>query len=171
VASGDETGVVEAPAAQPLPVAPVATVPVDVEAIPLQVPTPPTMPGVESTPARAIVPQPAAPAAVRDEAVVPPRREPTQPAAERAAQAPVRAQPAAAPSRPRNLPDIPPITLALPLESGLELVQTSARPPEPEEEPAPAPRPKRVRPPKPAIAEEPLQIIETRREDVPPPQP
>jgi hypothetical protein len=83
----------------------------------------------------------------------------------------VTVKPAAAPARPRNLPDIPPITLALPLESGLELVQTSARAAEPEEEPAPAPRPKRVRPPKPALAQEPLQIVETRREDGPPPQP
>ena len=78
--------------------------------------------------------------------------------------------PVAPPSRPRNLPEIPPITLALPLDSGLELVQTTTRVPEPEPEAAPAPRPKRVRAPRPAVADEPLQIVETRHGDGTTPQ-
>jgi len=125
---------------------------VDVEAIPLQVPQPPPALGVEGAPAPApalTVPAPSEPIA--------------QPAAGTAVTVP-----AAAPARPRNLPDIPPITLALPLESGLELVQTTARAPAPLEEPEPVSRPKRVRPPKPAMPDEPLQIVETRREDAPP---
>jgi hypothetical protein len=73
--------------------------------------------------------------------------------------------PVAPASRPRNLPEIPPITLSLPLDSGLELVQTTTRAPEPEQEDAPAPRPKRVRAPRPVIADEPLQIVETRHGD------
>jgi hypothetical protein len=83
---------------------------------------------------------------------------------------PVAKGPVAVPARPRNLPDIPPITLALPLESGLELVQTTARAPEPEEEPVAESRPKRVRPPRVVVPEEPLQIVETRRGDGTPTQ-
>jgi len=77
----------------------------------------------------------------------------------------VEAVPRAAPApvaRP-VVPDVPPIALTLPPDSGLILVETS--------HPAPvismeseAPRPKRVRPPRVEIPSEPLEIIETRKE-------
>ena len=76
---------------------------------------------------------------------------------------PVAAEPVAlTPPRPRNIPDLPPVQLTLPAESGLELVETrhhAEKPAAPEVEP---PRPKRPRPPRVQIADEPLQIVETR---------
>jgi hypothetical protein len=56
------------------------------------------------------------------------------------------------------------------LDSGLELVQTTTRPPDPEPESPAAPRQKRVRAPRPVIADEPLQIVETRHGDGTTPQ-
>ena len=61
--------------------------------------------------------------------------------------------------------ELPPIALALPPDSGLILVETSHPAPastnlEPE-----APRPKRVRPPRVEVANEPLEIVETRKEN------
>jgi hypothetical protein len=100
----------------------------------------------------------------------PPREPRREPLVERAAEAAASGLPVAAPSRPRNLPEIPPITLALPVDSGLELVQTTTRAAEPEPDDAPAPRPKRVRAPRPAVADEPLQIVETRHGDGTTPQ-
>ena len=73
---------------------------------------------------------------------------------------------AARPVRPPV--DVPPITSTLPPDSGLEIVETRFKPaPLPEPEPAPA-GPRRVRPPRVAIADEPLQIVETRKGDQPP---
>ena len=69
---------------------------------------------------------------------------------------------------PRPIPELPPVSLTLPPDSGLELVETKSRV-EPTAEPEPAPAgPRRVRPPKVAIAEEPLQIVETQGTPVPP---
>jgi hypothetical protein len=68
----------------------------------------------------------------------------------------------------RARPDLPPVTMALPPDSGLELVETRHHPaPAPEPE-AVTSGPRRVRPPRPTIADEPLQIVETRK-DAPPP--
>jgi hypothetical protein len=136
--------------------------PVDVDAIPLQIPqvpraTHPDLPDAAQPALRAPAIEPAA-----DTAPAPERAEPVPVAA---APQPLAPQRTAPPPRPRNLPEIPPITLALPLESGLELVQTTVTAPAPEDEPAPEPRPRRVRPPKPAAPDEPLQIVETRRDD------
>ena len=65
--------------------------------------------------------------------------------------------------------DVPPISSTLPPDSGLEIVETRFRPaPEPEPEAAPA-GPRRVRPPRVTIADEPLQIVETRKDATPPP--
>ena len=65
---------------------------------------------------------------------------------------------------PRNAPEIPRVSLELPPESGLVLVETShAAAPSADE--AAAPRPRRVRPPRVEIAEEPLQIVETTHKD------
>jgi hypothetical protein len=79
----------------------------------------------------------------------------------------VPAQPPAPPPRPRET--LPPVSMSLPADSGLELVETRAKGtivPEPEAE-APA-GPRRARPPRAVIQDEPLQIVETRKEGSPP---
>jgi hypothetical protein len=55
-----------------------------------------------------------------------------------------------------------------PPDSGLELVETRHHAPAPGADEAEAPRPKRVRPPRAQVADEPLQIVETRKEPSPP---
>ncbi len=75
------------------------------------------------------------------------------------------------PAQPQSRPTaaLPPVSMSLPADSGLELVETRSKATlMPEPEPAPAAGPRRVRPPRPVIAEEPLQIIETRKENSPP---
>ena len=67
---------------------------------------------------------------------------------------------------PRNAPEIPRVSLELPPDSGLVLVETSHSAPQGESEPEPA-RPRRVRPPKAAVAEEPLQMVETTHKEPP----
>ena len=74
---------------------------------------------------------------------------------------------AATPVQPPPLPDLPPITRTPPAGSGLELVETRHAPAPAIEDAQPA-RPKRVRPARPQVAEEPLQIVETRKEQTPP---
>jgi ribonuclease E len=65
---------------------------------------------------------------------------------------------------PRNAPEIPRVSLNLPADSGLVLVETShAASPQVEEESQPGPR--RVRPPRVEVAEEPLQMVETTHKD------
>jgi hypothetical protein len=65
---------------------------------------------------------------------------------------------------PAQVADLPPISRSLPESSGLVLVETSHRQAAlPIDEPE-APRPKRVRPPRPEVASEPLEIVETRKE-------
>ena len=70
---------------------------------------------------------------------------------------------------PRPIEALPPVSMSLPADSGLELVETRSKGtfvPEPE---APAPAgPRRVRPPRVVIEDEPLQIVETRKEGPPP---
>ena len=86
-----------------------------------------------------------------------------QPAASDEEQRPVEA------ARPARAPiDVPPITSTLPPDSGLEIVETRFKPaPLPEPDTAQA-GPRRVRPPRVAIPEEPLQIVETRKGEQPP---
>ncbi len=78
--------------------------------------------------------------------------------------------PVAEASQPKPAPQLPRVTLELPPDSGLVLVETSHATPTPaaadEAEP---PRPRRVRPPRPAAVEEPLQMVETVPKDPPPP--
>jgi hypothetical protein len=69
---------------------------------------------------------------------------------------------------PRNAPEIPRVSLELPPESGLVLVETSHAAPPSADEPE-APRPRRVRPPRVEVSEEPLQIVETTHKDSTPP--
>jgi hypothetical protein len=65
----------------------------------------------------------------------------------------------------------PPVPYALPAESGLELVETdrARAAPRPASEEAETSRPRRVRPPKVELRDEPLEIIETRKEAPPAP--
>ena len=65
----------------------------------------------------------------------------------------------------------PPVPYALPAESGLELVETdrARAAPRSASEEAETSRPRRVRPPKVELRDEPLEIIETRKEAPPAP--
>jgi hypothetical protein len=58
---------------------------------------------------------------------------------------------------------LPPIQLTLPADSGLELIETRHRA-EPEPQQPEAPRPRRVRPPRVVVADEPLQMVETKHD-------
>jgi hypothetical protein len=63
-------------------------------------------------------------------------------------------------------PDLEPVTLRLPPDSELVLVETTHRAePQPQDEPMPEPR--RARRPRAVSTEEPLQMVETRK-DAPP---
>jgi hypothetical protein len=119
---------------------------------PAMIPVPPEQ-AVEPTRATApveterVVAPVAAPAPVAPEPIVKPR-------------------PAAPPPRPVEA--LPPVSMTLPADSGLELVETRSKAmPMPEPEPAPA-GPRRVRPPRVIIPDEPLQIVETHKEGQPP---
>jgi hypothetical protein len=90
---------------------------------------------------------------------------PHEPAAMRAEPAPPRPEPE--PALPRNAPEIPRVSLELPPESGLVLVETSHAAPPASTNESDMPRPRRVRPPKPATAEEPLQMVETQHKEPP----
>jgi len=61
--------------------------------------------------------------------------------------------------------DLPPVSLTLPPDSDLVLVETTHHVPAPEPEPGESMRPRRVRPPRVAIASEPLEIVETRKDE------
>jgi hypothetical protein len=70
---------------------------------------------------------------------------------------------------PRPVEALPPVSMTLPADSGLELVETRTKAilmPEPESAPPAGPR--RVRPPRVVIPDEPLQIVETHKEGQPP---
>ena len=61
--------------------------------------------------------------------------------------------------------DLPPVSLTLPPDSDLVLVETTHHMPAAEPEPGESTRPRRVRPPRVAIASEPLEIVETRKDE------
>jgi hypothetical protein len=69
---------------------------------------------------------------------------------------------------PHNAPEIPRVSLELPPESGLVLVETSHAAAPSTDEPE-TPRPRRVRPPRAQVSDEPLQIVETTHKDSMPP--
>ena len=84
-----------------------------------------------------------------------------RPARERAVEAP-------AVAAARLIPDLPPVMLSLPPDSGLVLVETSHRDTAaPEPEPQLPAGPRRARKPRAPVPEEPLQIVETRKEQPP----
>jgi hypothetical protein len=68
-------------------------------------------------------------------------------------------------ARPHVVSDLPPISLDLPSDSELVMVETRRQAVVlAEEEPAEQPRNKRVRPPRVALTDEPLELIETHKE-------
>jgi len=69
-------------------------------------------------------------------------------------------------SLPRNAPEIPKVSLELPPDSGLVLVETSHAAPPPVDE-TEVRRPHRVRAPRAKIVEEPLQLVETQHKEPP----
>jgi ribonuclease E len=110
--------------------------------------------------------------------------EPVPPAPPRAEEAiePIRHEPPPVPAEPRrpayvshHAPQPPhpkpieaPAPYTLPSDSGLELVETQRKQDaSPSAEDMEPPRPRRVRPPRAAIADEPLEVVETRK-DAPP---
>ncbi len=116
-------------------------------------------------PFRVVEPKPAAPA----ESIF--AREPVivEPPAERVAHAPEPAPNARPAVTPVVAIPIPPVSLALPPDSPLELVETRFKSgPAPEPETVEPVGPRRVRPPRVEFAEEPLQIVETRKDAQPP---
>ena len=78
-------------------------------------------------------------------------------------------RPTEAPSRPAApvVPQLPPISLDLAPDSGLVLVETTHRIESLPEDDASAQGPRRARRPRAQVSDEPLQIIETRK-DAPP---
>jgi hypothetical protein len=83
--------------------------------------------------------------------------------------APPEIAPPVAPS-PRPIEAAPPMSMTLPADSGLEMIETRSKGTSmPEPDIAPPAGPRRVRPPRVVVAEEPLQIVETRKDSSPPP--
>jgi hypothetical protein len=74
---------------------------------------------------------------------------------------------AAASSAARVMADLPAVSMELPADSGLQLVETVRRPAPAEPQSPEPPAPRRVRPPRVELADEPLQIVETRKEQPP----
>ena len=79
-------------------------------------------------------------------------------------------QPAAPLPRPEPRP-APVVPLVLPPDSGLEMVETRHAAPPADDESAGSTGPRRVRPPKVQVADEPLQMVETRPGEQPPATP
>ena len=67
----------------------------------------------------------------------------------------------------RNAPEIPKVSLELPPDSGLVLVETSHAAPPPVVDETREPRPHRVRAPRVKVVEEPLQLVETQHKEPP----
>jgi len=113
--------------------------------------------------AETIINLPIAPRASEPEIAMPPKA-----VAPRAPEPEIAMPPRPVAPQPRPLATLPPVSMALPADSELELVETRSKAAL-MSEPEPAPQaPVRVRPPRPVIVEEPLQIIETRKENSPP---
>jgi hypothetical protein len=74
-------------------------------------------------------------------------------------------------ARPRDLPELPKVSLELPPDSGLVLIETARERVAAIEfaEAAEPPRPRRVRPARTETGEEPLQLVETTHKDSAPP--
>jgi hypothetical protein len=70
--------------------------------------------------------------------------------------------------QPHKAQELPRIALELPPDSGLVLVETTHAAPVASDD-AEQPRPRRVRPPRAAVVDEPLQMVETAPKDSTPP--
>ena len=93
---------------------------------------------------------------------------PVEPAAPPVASSAASAEPIAPLAAPRPVADVLAISMTLPPGSPLELIETRFKPaPIPESKAGPV-GPQRVRPKRIEVAEEPLQIIETRKDAQPP---
>ena len=98
-------------------------------------------------------------------AFTPPRAEPPEVVPPEVVPPPVTVAPS-----PRPIQALPPVSMTLPADSGLEMIETRSKDTAmPEPEPAPPPGPRRVRPPRVVVADEPLLIVETRKDSAPPP--
>ncbi|MGH8713087.1 MAG: hypothetical protein ACREYB_03655 [Casimicrobiaceae bacterium] len=96
-----------------------------------------------------------------------PEHEVTAPAEEPMAKAAPPTQEHVRAARSSDVPELPKISLELPPDSGLVLIETSrdrAAVPDPVEQGTP-PHSRRVRPPRAEVREEPLQLIETAHKD------
>jgi hypothetical protein len=71
------------------------------------------------------------------------------------------------PTPPVQAADLPSVTLSLPPDSSLVLVETRHHAPLPEAEPEAQSGPRRTRRPRVQLADEPLQIVETRKDQPP----
>jgi hypothetical protein len=71
------------------------------------------------------------------------------------------------PPRPSNMPALPPMSMTPPADSGLVLVETTHRDASAADAEEVAPRAKRVRPPRSVLSDEPLQLVETRKDQSP----
>jgi len=69
---------------------------------------------------------------------------------------------------PPKAPTIPPVSLELPPGTDLVLVETRGHPPIAEDAEQEVARPKRARPPRIQIASEPLELVETQKDNAPP---
>jgi len=124
-------------------------------------------------PARAAVPkvdraEPAAAGPEQTVARAEPAVERMEPAAARAERAVARTEPDNVAAQPAKVaavspPEIETVSRSLPPDSDLVMVETRFAPAVETDEPA-APRGRRVRPARPVIADEPLQMVETRKE-------
>lgn len=121
-------------------------------------------------PASALVsaePQPSAQPRIYEHTQVRPSAEPS--AGDDAGHVVIKPQPEAA--HPRAMPELPKVSLELPPDSGLVLIETARERVAAAEssEPAEPPRPRRVRPTRVEAHEEPLQLVETVHKDPTPP--
>jgi hypothetical protein len=123
-----------------------------------------TSPTHEARPSGAIPARAAVPKVERMEPAV----ERMEPAAAHAERAAPRTEPDNEAAQPAavaavSLPEIETVSMSLPPDSDLVMVETRFAPAVETDEPA-APRGRRVRPARPVIADEPLQMVETRKE-------
>ncbi|MBS0325564.1 MAG: Rne/Rng family ribonuclease [Proteobacteria bacterium] len=110
-----------------------------------------------------VTPAPVAPAPVTPAPVAPAPVAPAPVTPAPAVAAPAAVSTAVAPEAPALVP----ITLAPAPDSGLELVETRHHDASPAEEEAAPARAHRTRPPRVVVAEEPLQLVETRKDSAP----
>ena len=134
----------------------------------------PTMPNIVASPTMAEPPETRA--ALKSEVAPSPEAFATaveanaaEPAFVAASSEPIESLTSEAIATPRNLPEIPPVKGELPPDSDLVLVETRHDSADAAaEEIAEAVRPKRTRPPRVVVSSEPLEMVETHKDAIPP---